>query len=150
MSGQQSVSHQIVEIIPLILRFLHAEMRFSPGGMGPSQFRLLEMLARQSCNMSEIAERQSVSMATMSNSVNTLVERGWILRTPVSYDRRMIKIELTQVGKQILNANQQRLENRVNQCLANLPPEDVDRLMDGLQILRQVLESSSINEGSCE
>ena len=150
MPGQQNVSRQIVEIIPLVLRFLHTEMRFSAGGMGPSHFRLLGILAHQPCNLSEIAEKQSVSMATMSNSVTTLVERGWILRTPVSRDRRMVKIELTPVGKQILDDSQQRLEDRVSQRVSELAPEDLDRLMVGMQILRRVLDTPFIDERRCE
>lgn len=150
MSEQQSVSQQIVEIIPLILRFLHTEMPSGTRGMGPSHFRLLGMLARQPCNLSEIAERQSVSMPTISNSVNLLVERGWILRTPVSHDRRMVKIELTPVGRQILGDSEQRLENRVSHKLSELSSEDLDKLKAGLQILRGILDTSSVNERSCE
>jgi DNA-binding MarR family transcriptional regulator len=150
MSEQHRPSQQIVEIIPLILRFLHAEMRISAGSMGPSHFHLLGMLARQPCNMSEIAEKQSVSMPTISNSVNLLVERGWILRTPAIHDRRMVKIELTPMGRQILDDSEQRIENRVSQRLSDLSPEDLEKLTVGLQILRQVLEPSSLNERSCE
>jgi DNA-binding MarR family transcriptional regulator len=150
MSGQQNVSHQIVEIIPLIMRFLHTEMRESAGAMVPSHYRLLRLLSLRSCILSEMAEKQSVTLATMSNSVNTLVERGWIQRIPVSHDRRMVRVELTNAGKKILDESQQRLENRVSQRLNELPPEDLDRLTVGLEILRRVLDTSSVNERSCE
>jgi DNA-binding MarR family transcriptional regulator len=150
MSEQQKVSRQIVEIIPLFLRFLHSEMGSTVGGMGPSHFRLLGMLAHQPCNMSEIAEKQSVSMPTISNSVSLLVERGWILRTPASHDRRMVKIELTQAGRQILDDGQQHLEDRVSQRLTDLTPAELDKLTVGMEILRRVLDTPSLNERSCE
>ena len=109
------------------------------------------MLAGQQCNnLSEIAERQSVSMPTLSNSVNLLGERGWIVRTPPGHDRRMVKIELTPAGKQMLDDSQQRLEKRITQLLLALSPEDLDRLTAGLQILQRVLETSPVNERSCE
>jgi DNA-binding MarR family transcriptional regulator len=150
MSGQHNIPHQIVEIIPLVLRFLHSEMRFHAGGLGPSHFRLLETLASHPCNLSEIAERHSLSMPTISNSVNLLVERGWILRTPASRDRRMVFIELTPTGKQVLFDSQQRLEKQVGQRVAGLSPEELEKLEAGLQILRQVLEPSAVEERSCE
>ncbi len=150
MSGQHNVPHQIIEIIPLILRFLHSEMRFSAGGMGPSHFRLLETLAGHPCNLSEIAEKQSLSMPTISNSVNILVERGWILRTPARRDRRMVNIEITPAGKQVLDDSQQRLESRIGQRLDALSPEDLEKLVAGLQILRRVLEPPVSDERSCE
>jgi len=150
MFTQENVSYQIVEIIPLILRFLHTEMRASAGGMGPSHFQLLGMLARQPCNLSEIAERQSVTAATISNSVNILVERGWIQRIPVSHDRRMVRVDLTPAGKEVLLKSHQGLEKRVNQRVSELPAEDLDKLMVGLQILRRVLDTSSVGERNCE
>jgi DNA-binding MarR family transcriptional regulator len=150
MPGQQSVPQQIVEIIPLILRFLHSEMRFSVGGMGPSHFRLLETLASHPCNLSEIAEKHSVSMPTISNSVNILVERGWILRTPASRDRRMVNIAITPAGRQVLDDSQQRLENRIGQRVAELTPDQLEKLSAGLQILRIVLDPPVVDERSCE
>lgn len=150
MSKQENVSYQIVEIFPLILRFLHSEMRASAGGMGPSHFQLLGMLARRSCNLSEIAERQSVTMATISNSVNILVDRGWIQRIPVSHDRRMVRVVLTPTGKEVLDENQQRLENQVKKRLSELSTEDLDKLIYGLQILKRVLDTSSVSERNCE
>jgi DNA-binding MarR family transcriptional regulator len=150
MSGQYNVPRQIVEIIPLILRFLHSEMRFSAGGMGPSHFRLLETLASHPCNLSEIAEKQSLSMPTISNSVNLLVERGWILRTPASRDRRMVNIEITPAGQQVLDDSQQRLESRIGSRIAGLSPEELGELVAGLQILRRILEPPASEERSCE
>ena len=132
------------------LRFLHAEMRFNAGGMGPSHFRLLETLASHPCNLSEIAEKHSVSMPTISNSVNLLVERGWILRTPASRDRRIVNIAITPAGQQVLDDSQQRLESRIGQRLVELSPEERERLMVGLQILRRVLEPPVLDERSSE
>jgi DNA-binding MarR family transcriptional regulator len=146
MSEQLSVSQQLVELFPLMMRLLHSDMRLHVGGMVPAHFRVLGLLAKHACTVSEIAEQQSVTMATMSNSVNTLVERGWIQRIPVSYDRRMVKVELTPAGKQILMDGQRRLEDMFSQRLEHLPLQELEELRIGLGILIKVLKTPQCNE----
>jgi DNA-binding MarR family transcriptional regulator len=131
-----TLSRQVLEIIPLVMRTVAAEMRRTGHTMAPSHFRLLAMLARCPCNLSQLAERQAVSLPTMSNSITTLVERGWVKRTQVAYDRRVVLIELTPEGRMVLADMQHQVEARVAELLAPLSEAERDTLLVGLAVLR--------------
>ncbi|MGZ4723546.1 MAG: MarR family winged helix-turn-helix transcriptional regulator [Ilumatobacteraceae bacterium] len=48
---------------------------------------------------SQIGERLLVSSATMTSLLDTLEQRGWVLRTPNPDDRRSLLIEITEAGR---------------------------------------------------
>ena len=123
--------------------------------MAPAHFGLLGMLAHNPCSLSELAEQQEVTLATMSNSVNTLVERGWAQRASVPHDRRMIRVELTDEGRQMLIKSHQHLVERVSQLISSLSYEDLAQVQAGMVILQRVFDSSFVKapkliDRSCE
>jgi DNA-binding MarR family transcriptional regulator len=142
MIEHEVVAREIVEIIPLLMRNVAVDLRCAGIGMAPAHFRLLGMLAHHPYNLSELAEQQEVTMATMSNSVNTLVERGWVQRIPVLHDRRMIKVELTPAGKQMLVTSYHHLVQRVDQLISQLTDDELDQIQNGMVILQRVFDNS--------
>src|SRR3954447_7662434 len=87
-------ARDILEIVPLVMRTIAAELRAAGELPVPAHFGLLSMLSVQSRSLSEMAAHQGVSLPTMSNSVSTLVQRGWVRRGQ-SADRRVVIVELT-------------------------------------------------------
>jgi DNA-binding MarR family transcriptional regulator len=155
MIEHEIVAREIVELIPMIMRNVAADLRCEGIGMAPAHFRLLGMLAHHPCNLSELAELQEVTMATMSNSVTTLVERGWVQRIPVPHDRRMIKLELTPAGNQILVKSYQHLVHRFDQLISQLTEDELAQIQDGMVILQRVftnplIKSPASFDRSCE
>ncbi len=132
----QAVARQVLEIIPLVMRTVAAELRRTGHLLDPSHYRLLAMLAHRSYNLSELAERHAVSLPTMSNSITKLVERGWVRRAPATHDRRMVLIELTPAGRAALAEVHRQAEAHVAESLASLSRADQDKLLAGLDILR--------------
>lgn len=135
----QAAVREVLETIPLVMRTLHAELRHIEYALPPGHFRLLHILAKHPRNLSELAEKQRVSRPTMSNSISTLVERGWVKRVRDRHDRRMVLIELTPAGKAVLSETRREAEARVTDLLAPLSPAECDQLLAGLAILREIL-----------
>lgn len=50
-------------------------------------------------NMSAIAKRLSVTMGTLTTSMNSLVKKGYVLRERSEADRRVVYISLNEKGK---------------------------------------------------
>jgi DNA-binding MarR family transcriptional regulator len=134
-SKTQTAVRQVLETIPLAMRTLASELRQTGHTLAPPHFRLLLLLADRPHNLSELAEEQAVSLPTMSSSITTLAQRGWVKRGRVPNDRRMVLIELTPVGRVVLADIQCTVEARVTQLLASLSPADCDRLTAGLELL---------------
>lgn len=142
MTTQFEIAGQIVGIIPAIFRTLAPEIKCVGGTVTHSHFRILHMLAIHPYNLSELAERQAVTLATMSNSVDILEQRGWICRNPEINDRRKIRVELTEEGNQILEECHQQLLTRLQQKLNDLDDFELSQLEQGLKILARVLDAS--------
>lgn len=150
MSDREMVARQFIELIPLLMRNMGSHMRCHGAGLVPAHFRMLGMLAKRSYNLSELAETQSVTPATMSNSVAILVERGLVERTPVANDRRVVQVCLTQSGREILAQVHRSLEVQVGKHFENISDDELATVGAGLRILNRVLSNSEAQPTPCD
>lgn len=139
-------ARQVLQIIPLVMRVVAAELRSAPHVIVPAHYRLLHMLCRGSRNLSDMAEIQAVSLPTMSNTIDTLEERGWVVRTRSADDRRVVLVELTPAGRSVLEAVEQQAEERLAALLGLLSDEERRTLVDGLEILRRAFAGAAQDE----
>ena len=73
-------ARDILQIVPLVMRTVAAELRAAGELPAPAHFPLLHMLSEQPRTLSELAAFRGVSLPSMSSSVTTLVGKGWIRR----------------------------------------------------------------------
>lgn len=140
----QQAAREFLQIIPLVMHSLGSDMRQSTQLPVPGHFNLLYMLAEGPHNLRELAEKHSVSAPTMSNTISTLVERGWVQRTQSEADRRRISICLTPSGFAVLDAVQTFAENRITEILAPLSNEEMEQLITGLSVLRSAFTRRTV------
>ena len=133
----KAIAQEIVRVIPQVMRTIAAEHQCSGHTIPPAHFRLLGILASHSCNLSELAVRQAVSLPTMSNSISVLVERGWVKRVPSPDDRRQVLLELTPDGRAVSIDMKNRAETRVAELIGALSPDELANLSAGLAVLEQ-------------
>lgn len=141
MTVQTETAQLIVQLIPLMMRSMTADLRCYGAGLAPTQFRVLEMLVHHSLSLTALAEYQAVTLASMSNTVATLVERGLVRRVPSPVDRRVTQFTITPEGIELMKDARRQLHRRVEDLLASLPAEEVAVLGQGISILCKVLES---------
>ena len=137
--NQNEVAQQIVEIMPHLHSKISADMRCAGVGMDPSHFRVLVILADEPHNLSELAEHQGVSLATMSRTIATLNERGWVVREPKTTDRRVVQVKLSPFGEQMLEDMHCLLRQKVSDLLAALSSSELVQLNAGLGVLHKAL-----------
>ena len=82
-------ARDILEIIPLVMRTVAAELRSAGELPAPAHFGLLSILSEQPRTLTELAALQGVSLPTMSNSISAMAERGWVRRAAPEKDRRV-------------------------------------------------------------
>jgi len=137
-SRSREAAREILKIIPLVMRTVAAELRAAGEMPAPAHFGLLTMLGNQPRTLTELALLQGVSLPTMSNSISTLVQRGWVKRTSPARDRRVVLIEVTPLGRTTLERVGKAAEAHLAEMLAGLDPPSRRRLQAGLGVLRQV------------
>jgi DNA-binding MarR family transcriptional regulator len=132
------LAQQIMEVIPLVMRTVAAKMRQNVHVQMTSHFHVLWILKRCSMSLSDLAEKHSVSLPTMSNSITTLEERGWVTRTRSSEDRRKVMIEITPAGLAVLAGIEEEGRTRVAEILADVSEDNQEKLSVGLSVLRDI------------
>ena len=120
------------------MRTVAAELRAAGEMPAPAHFGLLTVLGGQPRTLTELAQLQGVSLPTMSNSISTMVEKGWVTRTSPAGDRRVAIIEVTPIGKATLDRVRKAAEAHLAERLAILDAPSRRRLQAGLSVLRRV------------
>jgi DNA-binding MarR family transcriptional regulator len=137
IKARKEAAREIAKIVPLAMRTIAAQLRRGEHQIDPPHFRLLGMLAHCPCNMSELAEKHAVSPATISNSITILEERGWVKRIRSPHDRRVVIVELTPEGSDVLVDVHRHAEEHLAALLASLSEEEYNALLAGLAALRK-------------
>jgi DNA-binding MarR family transcriptional regulator len=136
----QEAAREILSIVPYVMGTVAAELRRSNHSIMPGHYPVLTMLADGHFSLSEIAERQHVSLATASRSMSTLVERGWVEKGPDACDGRVTRLRLTEEGRAVLAEIQGVAAAAVNRQLAGLTSQECRQLVRGLAVLHQAFE----------
>jgi DNA-binding MarR family transcriptional regulator len=131
-------ARDILEIIPLVMRTVAAELRAAGDMPAPAHFGLLSILSVRPRKLTDLASAQGVSLPTMSNSISAMAERGWVRRTAPEGDRRVAMIEVTATGRAALERVSRCAETHLAEVLAPLDAPARRRLLGGLGVLRKV------------
>lgn len=137
----------ILATLPVLGRAVASRMRGIHEGASPGHYALLHALAVEPLPLGELAERMQVSAPTMSVTVHTLVSRGWLRSERSSKDRRIVMIHATEAGVQVLEAMRHEAKVFMQELLSPLPPDELTRVCDGIEILRGLLVGPSGSAG---
>jgi DNA-binding MarR family transcriptional regulator len=135
-------AREILEIVPLVMRTVAAELRAAGELPAPAHFGLLSVLSVRPRTLTDLAALQGVRLPTMSSSISAMVERGWVRRTAGGDDRRVVTVEVTSTGRGALERVSRAAETHLAELLAPLDTPARRRLLAGLGILRKVFGAS--------
>jgi len=135
--NNRQTAEQVVEIVPLVMRIVAAELRQAEQTVIPAHLGVLFLLTQRPRNLSELAELQAVSLPTMSNTISKMAAEGWVTRARAAHDRRLLLIEITPAGEAILTKMSGYIIGKVAHILDPLSAEELDTLRTGLAILRR-------------
>jgi len=147
-SAARQAARELLQIVPLVMRSVAAELRAAGELPAPAHFGLLMHLREQPRTLTELAQHGGVSLPTMSNSVTTLVERGWVRRTAPLQDRRVVILEVTAAGRAALARVGRAAEAHLAERLAPLDAGARGRLRGGLAVLRTLFTSTARGQAS--
>lgn len=147
MPSEEELTRRVLNIIPLVMRTMGAEMRQeATAGFQVSHYRILKLIHQQPRTVSELAARQVVALPTMSRTVSALVERGWVTRTEDPLDRRRVRLRVTDDGRAVLEQLRSRIQERLAGRLAGLTTEEREQLLTGLEVLERVFTTEVEHE----
>lgn len=142
MVTPDEVARTAVKIFPIMGRLMDAYMRVGEHHLSSVHFQVLTMVLSRPCTVSELAERQSISAASMSKTVMVMEERGWLSRERDKSDRRIVRLAGTPAGRNVLRDVQQRSIIELTETFKNLSQEELKRIMDGMEALIRAFSDS--------
>lgn len=104
-------------------------------GLQRQQFWVLGAVQQGARRMSDLAESAQTSQTSLTGIVDRLEERGLVQRTRSDADRRVVQVELTEHGHEVMTAANCAYVARLEHLLEPLGPAERDEL---LRILRKI------------
>lgn len=97
-----------------------------PAGLSTAGFRVLfTVWVFDSLEPREIAHLSGVSRAAVSGVVNTLERDGFVTKARQLEDRRLITVELTDIGRAVLSETYQHQNRREEEIFASIPSAEL-------------------------
>ncbi|MEU2280990.1 MarR family transcriptional regulator [Streptomyces sp. NPDC013178] len=125
------LAEQLLRFTRRVHRIQKRHLELSDLGITPAQSRLLRTLAHFSAppRMADLAERLEVVPRAVTTLVDGLEASGKVRRAPDPVNRRVIRIELTDEGREALRELRRARQSAAREILA--PLTDVERTVLG-------------------
>ncbi len=101
------------------------------------QFRILRHIRRGSNTVCQLADARQISRSAASQSVELLVEKGFVCRQERIGDRRYIRLELTDQGTELLNIAYTENRQWIMNKLSTLTPDELNCMLQGLEPMKK-------------
>jgi DNA-binding MarR family transcriptional regulator len=131
-------------IAALVRRFSIAERaEIACCGTTVAQAATLTALANGPLRLGELGRRLGIAPSTLSRNLDRLEERGLVERGPDPGDRRALRAELTDAGRQTsISVREQEIEF-ARSVLGRLPASDAPTAVEALEKLFVAIRSAS-------
>lgn len=84
---------------------------------------------REPLTMGELSEKLDVPLSTATRMVDWMVESGYLERLADPEDRRIVRVALTETGRQLYQTINEFVKHRVELLLRRFTPEDREDLV---------------------
>ncbi len=117
--------------------------RFQRAGLSATQFMTLNVVPRNGMTLSELARKLNLSTATLNQTVNSLVERALVTRTPDLSDRRKVIIRATRQGQGMQNSASKEFHQFIATLFSRMSRTHREGLLSGLEEMLRLSQAGS-------
>lgn len=134
--------NRLEEVFQHMIRRLHAELAHSMvKGVTGSQFFVLKKIGgKGKMTVSEVAEETGVSLSAITVLVDRLFKAGLVNRTRDDRDRRLVWLELTDEGEEILQECRESRNKIIGKYFSRLPEGDIEKLIEIYERLMIIIQ----------
>ncbi len=139
-----SIARRLLQVLLPLGKSVTAELRHTGQLMAPGHYQTLGTLYLRTSNLSDLAEIQGVSLPTMSNTVTSLEQQGWVKRNRSEQDRRVVMVELTPAGCDKLGELTDTVLTMLVSLLNKTSTEERESLSTGISVLEHIFDTISL------
>ncbi|MCJ7841453.1 MarR family transcriptional regulator [Lederbergia sp. NSJ-179] len=105
------------------------------------QFSTLQYIRNNGrCTSTEIAQKFGIGKSAVTAQINKLYDKGFIERKRDEKDRRIVYLNLTQTGKELVELSETKLYPEIYKQLAHFNIEDIQKFIGLLEELAKLME----------
>jgi len=138
MPASSSSAHAVMNALRRIVQALRASASHSEAttGLTAAQMLVLKQIHdRRAVSVNELAALTFTHQSTVSEVVSRLETRGFLTRDRSPEDGRRVEVRLTEKGVGIVAESPPTANERLMQAVRSLPPEEIEKLAEGLNAL---------------
>lgn len=103
---------------------------------------LLEMEARGTSNLQELADALALDKSTLSRTVDSLVREGWAERRADPSNRRKVSLSLTASGQEKCNQINAKCDDEYRSLLARIPADKHALILEAVGSIAHAMEEA--------
>lgn len=147
MSKQVDIGEQVIVALRRVIRAidLHSRTLVETHGVTGPQALILKVLQHGSLAAGELAQRVSLSQATVTDIVNRLEQRGLVRRLRDLQDRRRVLVEATAAGRVMLEQSPPLLQDSFMRCFNSLQEWEQTQLLASLQRFAAMMDAADLD-----
>lgn len=146
----EEYAEELGQLIPVIARTIPGEaspkvvrQAFDIDVSTPELFVLSYLPPEREPNMSEIGRALSIDFSTLTRLIDKLVNKSLVERRSDPQDRRVVRVTLTERGKEIILGVEKEKKRRIVSILRRLSEEEIESL---LRIMRIIHDRINVNQ----
>jgi DNA-binding MarR family transcriptional regulator len=117
-------------------------------GVSIPQLLCLQFLAEQEdyrTNAAKLKTFLNLNASTISGILKRLEKKGLVAKLPKASDKRVTLISLTASGMELIKSAPITFQQKLSKKLQALPPEKLQTIIDGIDILTKIMEVDEID-----
>ena len=148
MVSSRNMYEQVLVALRRVTRAidLHSRQLVQSHGLtGPQALILKELLRGEETSVGKLAQRVSLSQATVTDILNRLEKRGLVARKRSSLDKRRVLVECTDQAAQLLETSPPLLQERFAARFGALQDWEQTLLLSSLQRIAAMMDAADLD-----
>ncbi|MEN6461272.1 MAG: MarR family transcriptional regulator [Syntrophomonas sp.] len=143
MSNLENVTEDLLALLGYIRdTFFRPAEQITRSRISHAQFHAISILAHKgSLSMSELANEMKISKQQLTPLIGKLIDSNMVVRKPEEMDRRILRIEITEPGRDTLEEVKAEVKQAIKEKLSILSNSDLKDLDHLLTQTRELLQS---------
>lgn len=146
MAHREQIIEIIANTLPEIMRRIIESRPLHRGefDITLAQMRTMGAIGFQgACTMGELAGRLGISLSAATGLTDRLVQQGMIERKPDPQDRRIVRVEVSKIGRRTHAAMHKEKQRLMAAALAKVTRPELEQIADSLALLKDCLEANA-------
>lgn len=138
---------RLYELAYRLTRIEAAALNALPHDLTFRQYRLLSRVDSGLTTLTDLQRVVTLTLPTLSGSVDGIVRRGLLTRAPDAHDRRVVQLRLTPLGSEALADAERALACLSERLLGSFTEEQIHALSDLLEVLNAEAMTVQLESG---